>query len=509
MIRSPGPQRIFAAHAVGHHRGFRVTPRKRPTRTRLSKKPSARRRSIAVINPATGELLARHPIASAGQVRAAVEKARVAFRSWSRLAPTDRAAYLSHLAEILRKHRDDYARTMTLEMGKVIREANAEVDKCAWAADVFAKEGPRFLDPEPVETEAMKAYIAFDPRGVLGSIMPWNFPMWQIVRFAVPALMAGNTAVVKPASASPQSALNLEEAFREAGFPDGTFQVVVGDRSTASALIDSPISLVSLTGSVGTGVQVAQQAAEHLKKAILELGGSDPFLVADDADLDAAAKGAVAGRFVNTGQSCIAAKRFLVVDSVAEEFTARFVEQVRTLRVGDPLRPTTDIGPLVNEAQREEIEGQVKDAVRKGARVEVGGKRLPGPGWFYEPTVLSRVTRTMRVLREETFGPVAPILAVPDLDAAVREANDSEFGLGASLWTRDLKQAERLARQIESGMVFVNGVVKSDPRLPFGGVKHSGIGRELSRYGLLEMVNIKTVQVFPAKGTSQTAQTVE
>src|SRR5437667_379200 len=379
MIRSPGPQRIFAAHAVGHHRGFRVTPRKRPTRTRLSKKPSARRRSIAVINPATGELLARHPIASAGQVRAAVEKARVAFRSWSRLAPTDRAAYLSHLAEILRKHRDDYARTMTLEMGKVIREANAEVDKCAWAADVFAKEGPRFLDPEPVETEAMKAYIAFDPRGVLGSIMPWNFPMWQIVRFAVPALMAGNTAVVKPASASPQSALNLEEAFREAGFPDGTFQVVVGDRSTASALIDSPISLVSLTGSVGTGVQVAQQAAEHLKKAILELGGSDPFIVADD----------------------------------------------------------------------------------------------------------------------------------PDLDAAVREANDSEFGLGASLWTQDLKRAEGLVRQIDSGMVFVNGVVKSDPRMPFGGIKHSGIGRELSRYGLLEMVNIKTVQVFPAKGPSQTAQPVE
>ncbi len=355
----------------------------------------------------------------------------------------------------------------------------------------------------------MKAYIAFDPRGVLGSIMPWNFPMWQIVRFAVPALMAGNTAVVKPASASPQSALNLEEAFREAGFPDGTFQVVVGDRSTASALIDSPVSLVSLTGSVGTGVQVAQEAAKHLKKAILELGGSDPFIVADDADLDAAAKGAVAGRFVNAGQSCIAAKRFLVVDSVAQEFTARFVEQVRALRVGDPLRPTTDIGPLVNEAQREEIEGQVKDAVRKRARVEVGGKRVPGPGWFYEPTVLSRVTRAMRVLQEETFGPVAPILAVRDLDAAVREANDSEFGLGASLWTRDLERAERLVRQIESGMVFVNGVVKSDPRMPFGGVKHSGIGRELSRYGLLEMVNIRTVQVFSARGASRAAQPVE
>src|SRR5439155_1259522 len=253
------------------------------------------------------------------------------------------------------------------------------------------------------------------------------------------------------------------------------FQVVVGDRSTASALIDSPVSHVTLSRSVGPGVQRAQQAAKHLKKAILELGGSDPFIVADDADLDAAAKGAVAGRFVNTGQSCIAAKRFLVVDSVAKEFTARFVEQVRALRVGDPLRPTTDIGPLVNEAQREEIEGQVKDAARKRARVEVGGKRVPGPGWFYEPTVLSRVTRAMRVLQEETFGPVAPILAVRDLDAAVREANDFEFGLGASLWTRDLERAEGFVRQIDSGMEFVNGVVKSDPRMPFGGVKHSAI----------------------------------
>src|SRR5437899_12272039 len=470
---------------------------------------AARRRTFDVINPATGKALATYPILTAQQVRTKVEGAREAFRSWSRLDPKERAAYLLRFAEVLRKHKAAYAETMTLEMGKVIRESIAEVEKCAWAAEYFAENGPAFLQPEVVATDAMRSYIAFHPRGVLGSIMPWNFPMWQIVRFAVPALTAGNTAVVKPASASPQSALNLEEAFREAGFPDGTFQVVVGDRSTASALIDSPISLVSLTGSVGTGVQVAQQAAKHLKKAILELGGSDPFIVADDADLDAAAKGAVAGRFVNAGQSCIAAKRFLVVDSVAQEFTARFVEQVRALRVGDPLRPTTDIGPLVNGAQREEIEGQVKDAVRKRARVEVGGKRVPGPGWFYEPTVLSRVTRAMRVLQEETFGPVAPILAVRDLDAAVREANDSEFGLGASLWTRDLERAERLVRQIESGMVFVNGVVKSDPRMPFGGVKHSGIGRELSRYGLLEMVNIRTVQVFSARGASQAAQPVE
>src|SRR2546422_675519 len=326
------------------------------------KSRAAKRRTFDVINPATERALATYPILTARQVRTKVETAREAFRSWSRLDPKERAAYLLRFAEVLRKHRDAYAETMTLEMGKVIREAVAEVEKCAWASEYFAENGPGFLQPEIVTTDAMRSYVAFHPRGVLGSIMPWNFPMWQIVRFAVPALIAGNTVVVKPASASPQSALNLGEAFREAGFSDGTFQVVVGDRSTASALIDSPVSLVSLTGSVGTGVQVAQQAAKHLKKAILELGGSDPFIVADDADLDAAAKGAVAGRFVNTGQSCIAAKRFLVVDSVAEEFTAKFVEQVRMLRVGDPLRPTPDPGPEAGRATR------APNRVRHGAR---------------------------------------------------------------------------------------------------------------------------------------------
>src|SRR2546427_1584911 len=400
------------------------------------KSRAAKRRTFDVINPATEKALATYPILTAPQVRTKVEAAREAFRSWSRLDPKERAAYLLRFAEVLRKHKDAYAETMTLEMGKVIREAIAEVEKCAWAAEYFAENGPGFLQPEIVTTDAMRSYVAFHPRGVLGSIMPWNFPMWQIVRFAVPALIAGNTVVVKPASASPQSGLNLETAFREAGLPDGVFQIVVGDRTTATALIRSPVSVVSLTGSVRTGVYVAREASKDLKKVVLELGGSDPFIVAGDAHLDAASRGAVAGRVVDGGPSCSAAKRLFVLGSPAKEFTAKFVAHVRALRVGDPLRPTTDIGPLVNEAQREEIDGQVKDAVRKGARVEVGGKRLPGPGWFYEPTVLSRVTRTMRVLREETFGPVAPILAVPDLDAAVREANDSEFGLGASLGPR-------------------------------------------------------------------------
>ena len=467
-----------------------------------SRRTKTAKRVITVTNPATGATLETHPIASATEVLSKVEKARRAFTRWSQVDVDGRAAYLARIAEVLRKHRDAYAKTMTLEMGKVIRESVAEVEKCAWAADYFAQNGPRFLRADIIETDAMRSYVAFDPRGVLGSIMPWNFPMWQIVRFAVPALIAGNTVVVKPASASPQSGKNLEAAFSEAGLPDGVFQVVIGDRTTATALIDSPVSIVSLTGSVGTGAAVAREASANVKKVILELGGSDPFIVADDADLDVAAKGAVSGRFINAGQSCIAAKRFFVVDSVAEEFVKKFTANVRKLRVGDPLDSSTDIGPLSSRTQRDEIESQVKDAVRKGARVEIGGHRIAREGWYFEPTILTNVTKDMRVLKEETFGPVAPVVAVPDLEAAIAEANDSEFGLGASLWTANLERAEKLARHIESGMVFINGVVKSDPRMPFGGVKHSGVGRELSRYGLLEMVNIRTVEVFPLHATA-------
>src|SRR6266568_424832 len=318
---------------------------------------AAKHRTFQVINPATGKPLATHSIATSAEVLAKVQEAREAFRTWSRLAPKERGAYLSHAAEILRKHKESYA----------------------WAADYFAQNGPDFLRPEAVQTDASRSYIAFHPRGVLGSIMPWNFPMWQIARFAIPALIAGNTTVVKPASASPQSGLNLEDAFHEAGLPDGVFQIVVGDRTTATALIRSPVSVVSLTGSVGTGIAVAREAANDLKKVVLELGGSDPFIVAEDADLDLAAKGAVAGRFINCGQSCIAAKRFFVVDSVADEFVAKFRENIRKLRVGDPLDPSTDVGPLFSETQRDEIEAQVRDAVRKGAKIEVGGRRRSAP----------------------------------------------------------------------------------------------------------------------------------
>ncbi len=479
---------------------------------RRSKKANVRRARpglVKVVNPTTGKVFETFPITTKEQVDAKVEKARKAFRTWSHLDIDERAAYLQRFAEMLRKHKEDYARTMTLEMGKIIRESLAEVEKCATAADYFAQNAKRFLEPEVVETEAQRSYVAFHPRGVLGSIMPWNFPMWQIIRFAVPALVAGNTAVIKPASASPMTGLHVEEAFKEAGLPDGVLQMTVGDYTTGTALIRSRVDFVSLTGSLSTGVKIAREAAKDLKKTVLELGGSDPFIVAEDADLDQAAKGAITGRFINCGQSCIAAKRFLVVDAVADEFLAKLEANVRSLKVGNPLEPATDIGPLYAASQRDEIEAQVKDAVAKGAKLHAGGKRVKGPGWFFEPTLLSDVTMKMKVMGEETFGPVLPVFRVPNLDEAIRAANDTEFGLGASVWTRSLNLADDIARRIDSGLVFINGTVKSDPRMPFGGVKHSGIGRELSRYGILEMVNIKTVQIYPATQSAPTAQHVE
>jgi len=464
---------------------------------------------VKVVNPSTGRVFEKFPISTKEQVEAKVERAREAYRSWSRLDPGARAVFLQRFAEILRKRKEDYGRTMTMEMGKIIRESLAEVDKCAWGAEYFAQNAKRFLEPEIVETDAQRSYVAFHPRGVLGSIMPWNFPMWQIVRFAIPALAAGNTAVVKPASASPKTGLHVEEAFREAGLPESVFQIVVGDHTTGTALIRSKVDFVSLTGSVATGVRIAREAAKDLKKTVLELGGSDPFVVCEDADLDQAAKGAMTGRFVNCGQSCIAAKRFIVADAVADEFLAKLEENMRRLKIGDPLDPATDIGPLYARSQRDEIEAQVKDALAKGAQLRLGGRRVKRPGWFFEPTLLSDVTPKMRVLRQETFGPVLPVFRVPNVDEAIRVANDTEFGLGASIWTRSLTLADDIAKRIDSGLVFINNAVKSDPRLPFGGTKHSGLGRELSRYGLLEMVNIKTVEIFPPASALPSAQHVE
>ena len=477
--------------------------------TRKAKARTALPSLVKVVNPTTGKVFERFPITTKEQVETKVAKARDAFKTWSRLDVEERGVYLQRFAEVLRKRKEAYSRTMSMEMGKIIRESNAEVEKCAWAADYFGQNSKRFLEPEVIETDSQRSYIAFHPRGVLGSIMPWNFPMWQIIRFAIPALAAGNTAVIKPASASPQTGLHVEEAFREAGLPEGVLQIVVGDYTTGTALIRSPVDFVSLTGSVATGVKIAREAAKDLKKTVLELGGSDPFIVCEDADLDQAAKGAIVGRFINNGQSCIAAKRFIVVDAVADEFLAKVEENIRRLKVGDPLDPSTDIGPLYAKSQRDEIEVQVKDALAKGAKLHAGGKRLKGPGWFYEPTLLDSVTTKMKVMKEETFGPVLPVFRVPNVDAAITQANDTEFGLGGSIWTRSLSLADDIAKRINAGLVFINNAVKSDPRMPFGGVKHSGVGRELSRYGLLEMVNIKTVQIYPPGSPAPRAQHVE
>ena len=386
---------------------------------------------------------------------------------------------------------------MSNEMGKIIRESEAEVAKCALAFEFYAENAERLLSPEPAQTDAAKSYVVFDPLGVVAAIMPWNFPMWQLARFAAPALSVGNTTVFKPASVTPQSGVNLEKAFDEAGFPSGCFKTILGDSRIADQLIDDPgTNAVTFTGSVNVGMKVGERAGRNLKKAVLELGGSDPFIVLSDTDLEAATTGAVAGRFINCGQSCIAAKRFIVEKPIADQFIQQFVNKVSKLKVGDPLNPESDIGPMVQESAIKEVDAQVKTSVKMGAHLQVGGHRIDRRGFFYAPTVLTNVTTEMPIMKEEVFGPAAPVYVAEDADDAVRVANTSEFGLGASIWTQNLKDAERLCREIQCGVVTVNSIVASDPRVPFGGVKKSGIGRELGRYGLLEFANVKTIRVY-------------
>lgn len=451
---------------------------------------------FATVNPATGEKLAEHEMATPDQVKSAIERARKAFHDWRWLTPAERSNYVSKAAAILKERKEEFARDMTNEMGKIIRESTAEVSKCALAFDYYAENAERFLTPEPAQTDAAKSYVAFEPLGVVAAIMPWNFPMWQLARFAAPALAAGNTTIFKPASASPQSGVNLEAAFNEAGLPTGCFKTVLGDSRIADQMIDGDTDAVTFTGSVSVGSKVGERAGRSLKKFVLELGGSDPFIVLEDADLDLTSSGAITGRFINCGQSCIAAKRFIVEKPIAEKFIDQFVSKVEKLRIGDPLSPETDIGPMVNESGVKEIDRQVRGSVKMGGRVMVGGHRLDRKGFFYAPTVMTNVTRDMPVMREEVFGPVAPVIVVKDATEAIEVANSTEFGLGASVWTQDLSKAEKLCREIQSGVVTVNNVVASDPRVPFGGVKKSGIGRELGRYGLLEFTNVKTIRLY-------------
>ena len=454
------------------------------------------KRWIESVNPANGKVLRRFRASTRTDVEKSVEKARKAFEKWRELSPAKRADFLQRAAKILRSRKEKLGRIMTLEMGKTIKESVPEVAKCAWALEYFAENGPKFLNPEAAKTDATDSYVTFEPLGVIGSIMPWNFPLWQCIRFAAPALMVGNTSVFKPSSVSPQSGLQLQDIFDSTGVPPGTFNVVLGSSEVASYLIESNTAAISFTGSVPAGQDVATQASGRLKKVVLELGGSDPFIVLDDADPEAASTGAVAGRFINNGQSCICAKRFFVAKKIADEFLDRFISKTKSLKVGDPLSAETDLGPVVREESLNKLDRQVKDSVKMGASLALGGERLKRKGFFYAPTILTEVEPDMPVMKEETFGPAAPVMIVKDDDEAVRYANDSEFGLGSSVWSRDIRRAEKVARQLQAGMVTVNNIVVSDPRMPFGGVKKSGIGRELSRYGMLEFTNIKSVRLY-------------
>ena len=462
--------------------------------------------TIESLEPATETIRARFESHSPTDVEAAIAAAHAAFGVWRATPIAERAVPMGSLARTLRDRKDRYARLITTEMGKPITEAQAEIEKCAWTCDFFAEHAADFLADEPVETNARESFVAFEPLGVVLAVMPWNFPFWQTIRFLAPAFMAGNAALLKHASNVPQCALALEEAVRDAGFPHGLLRTLLLSGSEVEpVLADDRVRAVTLTGSTATGARIAELAGRAVKKAVLELGGSDPFIVLRDADLAAVAESAAKARFQNAGQSCIAAKRFLVEAPIAAEFERRFADAIRALRVGDPTDPATQVGPLAREDLREALERQVESSARMGARVVLGGKRIVGTGWFYEPTLLADVTEEMPVLKEETFGPVAALLAVRDADEAVRVANRSAYGLGASIWTRDLERAKALARRVESGSVFINGIVASDPRLPFGGVKRSGYGRELSSFGIREFVNIQTVWIGPAKQPSRVA----
>jgi acyl-CoA reductase-like NAD-dependent aldehyde dehydrogenase len=451
---------------------------------------------MKAVNPATGELIRDYPEHDENEVSQRLEQAEQTFASWRRFDCEERARYLTAVADLLRGNQRDFARLMTEEMGKTLAAAESEVDKCAWVCDFYAEHAADFLATETVATDASRSLVRYDPLGPVLAIMPWNFPFWQFFRFAAPALMAGNVAVLKHASNVPGSALAIEGVFREAGLPDGTVSTLLISAERAKLLIGHPaIRAVTLTGSDRAGMEVAREAGRCLKKSVLELGGSDPFIVLADVDPTEAARQAARARTINAGQSCIAAKRFIVEDEIAEAFEEEIVRAMAGLKVGDPMASGTDVGPLARQDLLDDLDDQVRRTVEAGATLRTGGHRLAGRGWFYAPTVLAGVEPGMPAFDEETFGPVAAVIRARDAAHAVELANRSPFGLGASVWTGDAARGERLAAEIDAGCVFVNGAVKSDPRLPFGGVKRSGYGRELSQVGIREFVNIKTVWV--------------
>jgi succinate-semialdehyde dehydrogenase/glutarate-semialdehyde dehydrogenase len=453
--------------------------------------------ALRSVNPMTGETIREYPEAGEREVHTALLEASCAFAGWREVPIAARAEKMRAAAGRLDARRDELARLMALEMGKPLAPARAELDKCAATCRFYADEAASFLADEPVKTEASKSFIAYQPLGPVLAVMPWNFPFWQVFRFAAPALMAGNVGILKHASNVTGCALAIQVVFREAGFPEPAFRALLVGSDKVGAVIDAPeVKAVTLTGSTPAGQSVAARAGHALKKTVLELGGSDPYVVLEDADLELAADTCVASRLINSGQSCIAAKRFIVVEPARSRFEELFVEKMRAKRTGDPLEPGVDLGPLARHDLREQVHRQVEASVAGGARLLLGGKVPDGRGAFYPPTVLTDVRKGMTAFDEEVFGPVAAIVPAKDEADAVRLANDSPFGLGAAVFTRDLARGERLAaRALEAGNCFVNAFVRSDPRLPFGGIKESGYGRELSSFGIREFVNVKTVWI--------------
>jgi succinate-semialdehyde dehydrogenase/glutarate-semialdehyde dehydrogenase len=451
---------------------------------------------MKAINPATGDLIKEYRGHTAEEVSRILVDVDAEFRTWRETSFEQRAGLMRRAARVQRENARRYAEIITLEMGKTITESLAEVEKCAWVCDYYADNAAKFLADEVVESDAGKSFVAFQPIGTVLAVMPWNFPFWQVMRFAAPAIMAGNAGVLKHASNVPGSALALEEVFVEAGFPKNLFRtLLIGSRQVEAVIRNPLVKAVTLTGSEPAGMQVAATAGNALKKTVLELGGSDPYIVLEDADMPSCVAASAKSRMINQGQSCIAAKRFIVVESMVEEFTKAQVAIMKGLKMGDPMDPATQVGPMARRDLMEELDEQVQRSVGQGAKLLAGGVPDKGPGAYYPPTVLGGVKKGMAVYSEETFGPVSAIIPVKDTEEAIAVANDSEFGLAGSVWTRDLKKGEEVARRIETGAMFVNGMSKSDPRLPFGGVKKSGYGRELSHYGIREFVNIKSIWI--------------
>jgi succinate-semialdehyde dehydrogenase/glutarate-semialdehyde dehydrogenase len=453
--------------------------------------------ALVSINPADGNLLREHAEASDGELAAALAAAARGFEGWRRASFAERSRALEQAARLLEERREALARLMALEMGKPLAQGRAEADKCAWVCRHYAEHGEAMLRAEPIATDASRSYVAFPPLGPVLAVMPWNFPLWQVFRFAAPALMAGNACLLKHASNVTGCSLAIEELLHAAGVPRDVFRSLLAGSSRVARLVEAPeVKAVTLTGSTPAGRAVAARAGAALKKTVLELGGSDPYLILEDADLEDAAETCAAARLVNGGQSCIAAKRFVVVEPVRERFEALLVERMRARRTGDPLADGTDVGPQARRELRDELHAQVAASVARGARVLLGAEKPEGPGAFYPPSVLADVAKGMPAYDEELFGPVAAVVAARDEADAVRIANDTPFGLGAAVFTRDAARGERIAAsELEAGACFVNAFVRSDPRLPFGGVKQSGYGRELSAFGIREFVNVKTVYV--------------